>query len=70
MGGSAAVPDACPYRYVILDRDSKFDADVITFLKATGLKLKLTSIRAPCQNGLRNAGWAVAAARSSPTSSR
>ena len=32
--------EACPYRYVILDRDSKFDADVITFLKATGLKPK------------------------------
>ena len=52
MGGSAAVPDACPYRYVILDRDSKFDADVITFLKATGLKPKRTSVRAPWQNGV------------------
>ena len=26
----------CPYRYVILDRDSKFDHEVITFLQASG----------------------------------
>ena len=25
------------YRYVILDRDSKFDGEVVTFLKATSL---------------------------------
>ena len=36
---------------MILDRDSKFDADVITFLKATGLKPKRTSIQSPWQNG-------------------
>jgi putative transposase len=47
-----AFPEAAPYRYVILDRDSKFDDSVITFLKATGLKPKRTSIRAPWQNGL------------------
>src|SRR5262249_46852563 len=29
-----AFPEAGPYRYVILDRDSKFDADVIMFLRA------------------------------------
>jgi hypothetical protein len=45
-------PEAGPYRYVILDRDSKFDADVITLLKATGLKPKRTSIQAPWQNGI------------------
>ena len=45
-------PDAGPYRYAILDRDSKFDADVIEFLKATGLKPKRTSVRAPWQNGV------------------
>jgi transposase InsO family protein len=45
-------PDAGPYRYVILDRDAKFDADVIAFLKATGLKPKRTSVRAPWQNGI------------------
>jgi transposase InsO family protein len=37
---------------VILDRDSKFDADVVTFLKATGLKPKRTSVQAPWQNGI------------------
>ena len=47
-----AFPDAGPYRYVILDRDSKFDGDVIKFLKATGLKPKQTSVQAPWQNGL------------------
>ena len=42
-------PEAGPYRYVILDRDSKFDADVITFLKATGLTPRRTSIQSPWQ---------------------
>jgi transposase InsO family protein len=45
-------PEAGPYRHVILDRDSKFDADVIVFLKATGLQPKRTSVQAPWQNGL------------------
>jgi putative transposase len=44
-----AFPEAGPYRYVILDRDSKFDADVIAFLRATGLKPKRTSIQSPWQ---------------------
>jgi transposase InsO family protein len=46
-----AFPEAGPYRYVILDRDAKFDRDVISFLKSTGLKPKRTSRRAPWQNG-------------------
>jgi hypothetical protein len=46
-----AFPEAGPYRYVILDRDSKFDADIIAFLKCTGLKPKRTSVQAPWQNG-------------------
>jgi hypothetical protein len=46
-----AFPEAGPYRYVILDRDSKFDATVITFLRATGLKPKRTNIQSPWQNG-------------------
>ena len=46
-----AFPEAGPYRYVILDRDSKFDPTVITFLKATDLKPKRTSIQSPWQNG-------------------
>lgn len=51
-----AVPEAGPYRYVILDRDSIFEADVIAFLKATGLK--------PWQNGTAER-WMEVAARSS-----
>ena len=46
-----AFPDASPFRYAIFDHDSKFDADVITFLKATGLRPKRTSVQAPWQNG-------------------
>jgi putative transposase len=46
-----AFPEAGRYRYVILDRDSKFDATVLTFLKATGLQPKRTSIQSPWQNG-------------------
>jgi putative transposase len=47
-----AFPGAAPYRYVILDRDSKFDAEVIKFLKATDLKPKRTSVQSPWQNGI------------------
>jgi transposase InsO family protein len=47
-----AFSDAGPYRYVILDHDSKFDVDVIAFLKASGLRPKRTSVQAPWQNGV------------------
>ena len=47
-----AFPEASPYRYVILDHDSKFDADVTAFLQATGLEPKRTSVQAPWQNGI------------------
>ena len=47
-----AFPEAAPYRYAILDRDSIFDAEVIAFLKATGLKPKRTSRQAPRQHGI------------------
>jgi len=47
-----AFPEAGQYRYVVLDHDSKFDADVISFLKATGLMPKRTSVQAPWQNGI------------------
>ena len=43
--------EAAPYCYAILDRDSIFNADVITFLQATGLQSKRTSIQSPWQNG-------------------
>ena len=47
----AAFPEAGSYRYVILDRDAKFDDSVTTFLQATGLTPKRTSVQAPWQNG-------------------
>jgi putative transposase len=47
-----AFPEAGPYRYVILDRDAKFGADVVAFLQGTGLRAKRTSIRSPWQNGI------------------
>jgi hypothetical protein len=42
---------AVPYHYAILDHDSKFDTDVIAFLKTTGLEPKRTSVQVPWQNG-------------------
>ena len=47
-----AFPELCRYRYVILDRDRKFDAEVMPFWKAAGLAPKRTSVQAPWQNGL------------------
>jgi len=47
-----AFPEAGPYRYAIFDRDSKFDGEVVSFLKATGLEPKQTSAQAPRQNGV------------------
>jgi putative transposase len=47
-----AFPEAGPYRYVILDRDAKFDIEVISFLKSTGLKPVRTSVQAPWQTGI------------------
>ncbi len=44
-------PEAAPYRYVIFDHDCKFDADISTFLQATGFQTKRTSVEAPWQNG-------------------
>ena len=46
-----AFPEAGSYRYVILDRDAKFDDSVTTFLQATGLTPKRTSVQSPWQNG-------------------
>ena len=63
-----ALAEAGPYRHVIFDRDSKFDADVIAFLEATGFKPKRTSIQAPWQKqGLQSAGSAAAGGRCTPT---
>jgi transposase InsO family protein len=47
-----AFPEADSYRYVIFDRDSTFNDEVVAFLKATGLEPKRTSVQAPWQNGI------------------
>jgi putative transposase len=44
-------PEAAPYRYVIFDHDCKFDADISTFLQATGFQTKRTNVQA-WQNGI------------------
>ena len=62
---------AIPYRYAILDHDSKFDANVMAFLKAAGLTPGNAQVfRPPGKMGLRNAGSEAAAARFSIMSSR
>ena len=47
-----AFPEAGPYSYFILDREPKFNAEVVGFLRATGLPPKWPSIRSPWQNGI------------------
>jgi transposase InsO family protein len=47
-----AFPEPCRYQYGILDRDRKFDAEVVAFLTAAGLEAKRTSVRSPWRNGL------------------
>src|ERR1700690_516546 len=44
--------DSDRHRYVILDRDSKFSAEVIGFLRSSGIKPVRTSVRSPWQNGV------------------
>jgi transposase InsO family protein len=47
-----ALPEPCRYRYVILDRDRKLDAEVTGLLTAAGLEAKHTRVQSPWQNGL------------------
>jgi putative transposase len=47
-----AFPEACPYRYAILDRDAKFGKEVMDLLLSSGIKPKQTSFRSPWQNGI------------------
>ena len=46
-----AFPDASPFKYAILDRDTKFSAEFLDLLRASGIEPKHTSIRSPWQNG-------------------
>ncbi len=52
----ATFAEAAPYRHAILDHDSIFNQDVVSFLEATGFKPMRTSIRSPRQNGTAE-GW-------------
>jgi putative transposase len=47
-----AFPDPCPYRYALLDRDSKLGKEVTDFLNSSGLKPKRIGYRCPWQNGI------------------
>ena len=47
-----AFPNSDRHRYVILDRDAKFSAEVVAFLKSSGIKPVRTSVRSPWQNGV------------------
>ena len=47
-----AFPDSTPYRYAILDRDTKFDAEVLSVLRSIGLNPKRTSRESRWQNGV------------------
>jgi putative transposase len=47
-----AFPEPCPYRYALLDRDSKFSKDVTDFFVSGGIKPKRTGYRCPWQNGI------------------
>jgi hypothetical protein len=51
-----AFPEVASYRYVILDRDAKFNGVVVSFLRGAGLTPKRTSVQSPWQNGIVNAG--------------
>ena len=46
-----AFPLPSPYRYVVLDRDAKFNPDVLGTLEASGIVPIQTSARSPWQNG-------------------
>ena len=46
-----AFAESKPYRFVIFDRDTKFDESVVAFLQATGFAAKRTGVQASCQNG-------------------
>ena len=47
-----AFPESCPYRYALLDHDSKFGEEVTELLTASGMKPTRTSPASPWQNGV------------------
>jgi putative transposase len=47
-----ASPEACPYRYAILDRDGKFGPEVTDLLISSGMQPRRISPASPWQNGV------------------
>ena len=47
-----AFPFPSPYRYVLLDRDTKFSQEVLQFLRSSGLEPIRTGVQSPWQNGV------------------
>jgi putative transposase len=47
-----AFPFPSPYRYVLLDRDTKLSQEALQFLRSSGLQPIRTSIQSPWQNGI------------------
>jgi transposase InsO family protein len=47
-----AFPESSPYRYAILDRDTKFGKDLTDLLVSSGIKPKRISFRSSWQNGV------------------
>ena len=47
-----AFPFEASHKFMILDRDKKFDFDVIAAIRAMGSRPKRTSFRSPWQNGV------------------
>jgi transposase InsO family protein len=47
-----AFPYDCALKYLIFDRASNFDGDVIDTIKSFGIQAKRTSFRSPWQNGI------------------
>ena len=47
-----AFPFQASHKYLIFDRDQKFEFEVIAALKATGMIPQQTSFRSPWQNGM------------------
>jgi putative transposase len=47
-----AFPFPSSYRYVVLDRDTKFNQEVLQFLRSSGIQPIRTSLQSPWQNGV------------------
>jgi hypothetical protein len=51
-----AFPESCPYRYALLDHDSKFGEEVTELLTASGMNPHAQALQALGRMELRNVG--------------